>query len=191
MPSAKIFDASSYILIGGLSRRFGSPKWKANVNNVRIIDHLWDVCKDFQSCHIIGKTKPEGVTYPFLQDQLDVQSPIIGLLTALNHSDKDWIFLISCDLPLMTSETIQSIRTLGDQSADAIVPLVNDFKQPICAFYHKRILENVQSMVSKNELRLKNILDEIQSDYVVMDAFEKEFTNMNTVEDLERILEIL
>ena len=191
MPSAKIFDASAYILIGGLSSRFGSPKWKANVNNFQIIDHLWDICKDFQSCHIIGKTKPEGVTYPFLQDQLDVQSPIIGLLTALNHSDKDWIFLISCDLPLMTSETIQSIRTLGNQSADAIVPLVNDFKQPICAFYNKRILKNVRSMVSNNELRLHNILDEIQSDYVVMDTFEKEFTNMNTVKDLEKILEIL
>jgi len=184
-------DAHAFILIGGISRRFGSPKWKAKVNNVQIIDHLWDICKDFQSCHIIGKTKPEGVTYPFLQDQLDVQSPIIGLLTALNHSDKDWNFLISCDLPLMTSETIQSIRTFGDQSADAIVPLVNDFKQPICAFYNKRILENVRSMVSKNELRLHNILDEIQSDYVVMDTFEKEFTNMNTVKDLEKILEIL
>ncbi len=183
-----MINASAFILIGGMSRRFGSPKWKTKVNNVRMIDHLWGCCQDFNSRQIIGKNQPEGVSYPFLQDEIDLQSPVIGLLTALNHTKTDWNFIISCDLPLMTSETIQHIWAYGDRDADTIVPLVGDHMQPTCAFYHKRNINQVRSMVNKDELRVQNILEKLQTSYVVMDKFEKEFTNMNKPKDLKDII---
>ena len=39
MQSSTKINANAYVLIGGSSKRFGSPKWAAKLNGVRLIDH--------------------------------------------------------------------------------------------------------------------------------------------------------
>ena len=52
MQSSTKINANAYVLIGGSSKRFGSPKWEAKLNGVRLIDHTWEICKIFESCTI-------------------------------------------------------------------------------------------------------------------------------------------
>ncbi len=187
MPDNKIINASSFILIGGFSRRFGSPKWKAELNNIRLIDHMWNMCLDFENRYVIGKEEPEEVSYPFISDALDIQTPLNGIYTALLNSKQEWNFIISCDLPLMNSHVIQLIWEMGDQTADAIIPRVKNYIQSTCAFYHKRALAKIQSIVNQNEFRVNDILDKLNTSYILMDDCEEEFTNMNMVEDYIKI----
>ncbi|MEO2186651.1 MAG: NTP transferase domain-containing protein, partial [bacterium] len=100
--------ARAFILIGGQSKRVGSPKWEATINGRSILDRIWGACNGFENRYVIGKEKPDSISYPFIKDELDIQAPINGLYTALNYSNSDWNFIISCDLPLMTTEIIQS-----------------------------------------------------------------------------------
>ena len=81
-----MIKASAFILIGGESKRFGSPKWQATINGRSILDRIWGVCNGFENRYVIGKEKPDSISYPFIKDELDIQAPINGLYTAFNNA---------------------------------------------------------------------------------------------------------
>ena len=180
--------ATATILIGGESKRFGSPKWQAIIDGIKLIDRTWDLCEIFENRFVVGKEKPDSISYPFIKDELDLKAPINGIYTALKYSKTDWVFLLSCDLPLMTNEIIQSIWTAGNHDADALVPMVNEYFQPTCAFYHKRTLNQIPRRIEDGNLSLHGLSNSINTETVIMDEIEKEFTNMNTRGDYEKIL---
>ena len=188
MQSSTKINANAYILIGGSSKRFGSPKWEAKLNGVRLIDHTWEICKIFESCTIVGKSKNNEIKYPFLKDKIDnVQSPINGIYTALSHSNNEWNFIISCDLPLMTSNSINKIWDSGNIESDAIVPMIKKQKHPLCAFYNRRINKIIKSQMDKGDLKVIQALELFNTSYLPIKSDDKNFFNMNTIKDLNEI----
>ena len=188
MQSSTKINANAYILIGGSSKRFGSPKWEAKLNGVRLIDHTWEICKIFESCTIVGKSKNNEIKYPFLEDKVDnVQSPINGIYTALSHSNNEWNFIISCDLPLMTSNSINKIWDNGNIESDAIVPIIKKQKHPLCAFYNRRINKIIKSQMDKGDLKVIQALELFNTSYLPIKSDDKNFFNMNTIKDLNEI----
>ena len=188
MQSSTKINANAYVLIGGSSKRFGSPKWEAKLNGVRLIDHTWEICKIFESCTIVGKSKNNEIKYPFLKDKIDnVQSPINGIFTALSHSNNEWNFIISCDLPLMTSNSINKIWDNGNIESDAIVPMIKKQKHPLCAFYNRRINKIIKSQMDKGDLKVIQALELFNTSYLPIKSDDKNFFNMNTIKDLNEI----
>ncbi len=59
-----LIPAMAGILIGGESRRFGSPKWKAEIDSVPVLERLWKTCDGFESRIVIGKNKPRTQLEP-------------------------------------------------------------------------------------------------------------------------------
>ena len=43
------FPASAFILMGGNSKRFGSPKWRATINGEFVLERIWKSCKNFEN----------------------------------------------------------------------------------------------------------------------------------------------
>ena len=188
MQSSTKINANAYVLIGGSSKRFGSPKWEAKLNGVRLIDHTWEICKIFESCTIVGKSKNNEIKYPFLEDKVDnVQSPINGIYTALSHSNNEWNFIISCDLPLMNSNSINKIWDNGNIESDAIVPMIKKQKHPLCAFYNRRINKIIKSQMDKGDLKVIQALELFNTSYLPIKSDDKNFFNMNTIKDLNEI----
>ncbi|MFQ6677128.1 MAG: molybdenum cofactor guanylyltransferase [Fidelibacterota bacterium] len=186
-----MIPVSAFILIGGNSKRFGSPKWQAKIKDISVLDIIWKTCEIFQSRYIIGKESPDECQKPFLEDLLEIQAPINGLYTALSHSKTDWIFLISCDLPLTNQTILQELHDKNNHHADVIIPLINKRAQVTCAFYHKRILSFVTHRISQKKYSLTDLVESINTQWINMDHYEIEFTNMNTRKDYETIREIL
>ena len=105
----KTIPATVFILIGGKSERFGFPKWKAKINNQTVLDKIWNACDIFENRVIVGKAKPHSISYPFMQDELNINAPINGLYTSLKISKTDWVFLLSCDLPLIAKSVFETL----------------------------------------------------------------------------------
>jgi molybdopterin-guanine dinucleotide biosynthesis protein A len=179
--------ATAYILIGGESKRFGSLKWQTTINGQTILDRIWDACDGIGNRYVIGKKKPDSISYPFIKDELEINAPINGLYTALKNAKTDWILLLSCDLPLIDSNTILELWNVNKTELDAIVPMTGDQAHPLCAFYHTRFFMALESRVEKGEFSLKGFLDSILTKYVEMDDPEKSLFNMNTMEDFNEI----
>ena len=184
--STKI-STSAFILIGGQSKRFGYPKWKSKIGEKTLLDHIYNMCSLFDDTFIIGKKKPTGFNKPFIKDKFNFQAPINGIFSALSKTHSDWNFVISIDLPLMTPKLIKKIWQSGNKSKNAIVPKIGDYLQPVCAFYHRKVLPEISNQIEKNELSLHALIDCIKTDYVKMDNYSKQFSNMNTQDDYSQI----
>ena len=186
--STKI-STSAFILIGGQSKRFGYPKWKSKVGEITLLNHIYNMCSLFDNIFIVGKEKPEGFNKPFIKDEFDFQAPINGIFTALKITNSDWNFVISIDLPLMKSSIIKEIWELGNKSKNAIIPRVDGYLQPICSFYHKRILSQILNQIVSNELSLNGLISSVETNYIDMDNYKKEFLNMNSQKEYNKIID--
>ena len=90
---------------------------------------------------------------------------------------------------LLIKKVINKIWTFEKHSADSIVPMVHKQPQPISAFYNKEIKSKITHQIKSGELSMQSMLRSINTNYVNMDEYEKEFTNMNTKEDYTRIFQ--
>ncbi|MEE2876316.1 MAG: molybdenum cofactor guanylyltransferase [Candidatus Neomarinimicrobiota bacterium] len=180
-------SATAGILIGGRSRRFGSPKWRAEIGGVTILDQLWEKCGDFEEKVVIGKEKPADLDKPFLIDESDIQAPIIGLHTLLKNSVHDWNLLLSCDLPLLTKEVLRKLWKERDENADIIVPEANGRPQVTCALYHRRLDKIVSDSIDRGSFSLTDLADSRNFLMLEMNEVKEVFLNMNTQADWEKI----
>ena len=189
MKLATKIQANAYILIGGKSERFGSPKWAATIIGQSVLDQIWNSCDSFEKRYVIGKEKPASISYPFIKDELDIQAPINGLYTAFNNAKTDWILLLSCDLPLIDSKVFKKLWELRNENCDAAIPIANDKMQVTCGFYHKRILPTLDSEIQRENFSLFKLLEKLNTAYVKFGEDDR-FLNMNTPEDHEAISDL-
>jgi len=186
MNHSRKIPISAFILIGGKSERFGSEKWRANINGKSVLDRIWDACMHFEERVVIGKEKPKNFKKPFICDQLEIQAPINGLYTAIQNSGHDWIQLVSCDLPLIEANVFQMLWNSNTQESDTVIPFSNNRYQVTCALYHKRILNYLESAINENDLSLLSLIKNLIRTKVNFNS-DKRFWNMNTKKNLGEI----
>ena len=186
MNHSRKIPISTFILIGGKSERFGSEKWRANINGKSVLDRIWDACMHFEERVVIGKEKPKNFKKPFICDQLEIQAPINGLYTAIQNSGHDWIQLVSCDLPLIEANVFQMLWNSNTQESDTVIPFSNNRYQVTCALYHKRILNYLESAINENDLSLLSLIKNLIRTKVNFNS-DKRFWNMNTKKNLGEI----
>ena len=181
--------ATATILIGGESKRFGSPKWQATINGRSILDRIWGVCNGFENRYVIGKEKPDSISYPFIKDELDIQAPINGLYTAFNNAKTDWILLLSCDLPLIAKSVFETLWEAKTENISAIIPKTNGITQVTCGFYHKRMVPILENEIQNGNYSLIKLLEKINSTFIDF-GDDQRLINMNTKKDM-RAAEII
>ncbi len=183
-------SASAFILIGGKSNRFGSPKWKVMVGTRSVLDRIWDACNAFENRVVVGKNFSSENSYPFIKDILKIEAPVNGLYTALESTETDWNLLLSCDLPLIDSFIFHSLRTHITEQTDAVLPIANGITQVTCGLYRKRILPVIENEIQKNHYSLFHLTNLINSKTIDF-GDDPRFWNMNTEKDFNEILKYL
>ena len=186
MNHSRKIPISAFILIGGKSERFGSEKWRAIINGKSVLDRIWDACMHFEERVVIGKEKPKNFKKPFICDQLEIQAPINGLYTAIQHTEHDWIQLVSCDLPLIEADVFQMLWNSNAQESDIVIPFSNNRYQVTCALYHKRTLNYLESAINENDFSLLSLIKNLKITKVNFNS-DKRFWNMNTKKNLGEI----
>ena len=174
MNHSRKIPISAFILIGGKSERFGSEKWRANINGKSVLDRIWDACMHFEERVVIGKEKPKNFKKPFICDQLEIQAPINGLYTAIQHSEHDWIQLVSCDIPLIEADVFQMLWNSNAQESDIVIPFSNNRYQVTCALYHKRTLNYLESAINKNNFSLLSLIKNLKITKEIKPEIKKE-----------------
>ena len=182
--------ATAYILIGGESKRFGSLKWQSTINGQTILDRTWDACDGIGNRYVIGKKKPDSISYPFIKDELEINAPINGLYTALKYSKTDWILLLSCDLPLIDSRVFNMLWDSKSENCDIVIPVSNDKIQVTCGFYQKRIFTKLESEIQNGNYSLFKLVEKLNPYYINF-GNNQSFLNMNTKKDMRTVEKIL
>ena len=176
----KLHHINVYILTGGFSRRFGSDKALAPIYNHTFTEELYDKFSAVSNnVSIVGKKK-YFEALPFIYDALDLQCPLVGLYTALAHTDTRWNFIVSVDMPLIDTQIAQLFLLKTRGKARIILPRVKGKLYPLSALYHSSLKENIYKTILQKSFKLMDFIKDNPHEIVdVLDA-SNQFININT-----------
>ena len=172
-------EVTGVLLVGGASRRFGSPKALARFQGELLGERAHRLLAEaFDRVLAVGKTR-DGLALPFevVDDGSDVRAPIVGLVAALRHADTDVCVVLPTDMPLVSAELLRRLAA-EVEGHDAAVPPTG----PLPGAYRKSALPVLERRLAAGELALYRALEEL--DMCVVQTDEDELMNVNTPADL-------
>ena len=165
------------LLVGGASRRFGSPKALARWGGETLAERAWRVLGEACEQRLAVGKVADGLPLPFplVDDGSEVRAPLAGLVAGLRAATNDVCVVLPVDCPLVTPELLLQ---LADACADAAVPQTG----PLPGAYRKTALPALERRLADGELALYGALAEL--DTRVVDADPALLVNVNTPADL-------
>ncbi|QYO65872.1 molybdenum cofactor guanylyltransferase [Leptolyngbya sp. 7M] len=190
-----------FILIGGRSTRFGSPKadvvFEGRSFAVRAAETTEQALLPAKAIFVTRTTdtRTEIAGRQVIADLVPGRGPIGAIYTALRFANVEWIFVLACDLPFVSPDLIWLLKERIRKDSDVIVPLQSDgWNQPLCAFYQVRTcLPVFGKIVTADDIvpSLHSILGMLNTDRVPETAFShlgiggRLLRNINTPRDLD------
>lgn len=185
---------ATIILAGGLSIRMGRDKSSLSFGDSNIIDILVSrfhkigpvivVCRQEQNLEIEHAIIANDLFYG--------KGPLGGLHAGLLASPDERNFVIACDMPFADPTIAQYLMDRLDEH-DAVVPMVNQRPEPLHAMYRRSCLKQIQTNLNANALRIRELLEHIDTLYINEDDLRSidtnlnSFTNINTPEEYAEI----
>jgi molybdopterin-guanine dinucleotide biosynthesis protein A len=165
------------LLVGGASRRFGTPKALALLDGETLTDRgrrvLADVCDEVL---IVGKAGE--LPFDVLDDSAGVRAPIAGVVAGLRAARHDVAVFLPVDCPSVTAGLL---RELGDACADAAVPQTG----PLPGAWAKSALPLLERRLAEGPLALYRTYDELEVAEVRVDpALVADVDTQADLEDL-------
>jgi len=173
-------DATGVLLLGGLSRHFGSVKALAPLGPETLAERAWRTLGEaFPDRIAVGKDADQlGLPFELLDDGIGVRAPIAGVVAGLRASATEVAVFLPVDCPLVTPE---ALRALAEACADAAVPESG----PLPGAYAQTALPVLEARLEAGELSLRDALTELDVRTVELDSAL--LTSVNTERDLDRL----
>jgi molybdopterin-guanine dinucleotide biosynthesis protein A len=164
---------SGVLLVGGGSRRFGSPKALASFRGETLAARAWRVLDE--ACDevlAVGKAADElALPFPVLDDGAATRAPVFGVLAGLRAARHDVCVVLPVDCPLVTPAVL---RALG---AAVAVPQTG----PLPGAYAKSMLPALQARLARGELSLRGL------NPAAIEIDEQLLADVDTPSDLNRL----
>jgi molybdenum cofactor guanylyltransferase len=199
----------AYILVGGRSSRLGRDKALERIGGMTLAERALEAVRNSRVASKITFVTGNNLEFtieaarldaPFVFDLTEGRGPLGGLHAALANTEADWIFLLACDLPMVTAEVIAALRGCvrkEEHEFGAVVPEQPDRRlQPLCAFYsvsaarpiveeilgRPRVAPPMHEVVSLLKPRIVK-----PDEYLPAERRDLLFTNVNTQADLNKV----
>jgi molybdopterin-guanine dinucleotide biosynthesis protein A len=168
------------LLVGGASRRFGSPKALARVGDRTLAARAWEVLDEVCDERIAVGKAADGLELPFpvVDDGFPVRAPLAGVVAGLRAAAHDLCVVVPVDAPRLTPA---ALRALADACLDAAVPQTG----PLPAALRRGALPVLERRLAAGELALRDALAELRTRVVHVDP--DVLVNVNTAADLARL----
>jgi molybdenum cofactor guanylyltransferase len=190
---------SAVVLVGGEARRAnGQEKYFFMYQGRTFIEHLVDSLEEVVDEIILVAKNPEQCRrfhrIRGIQCITDIRGgigPIGGLHAGSLAARGEFIFVSACDMPCINPAVIAHLFDCID-NYDAVIPTWNpDMLEPLHAVYRRTAL--ITYLENHDSLSLREMVRSLSARYIpveslkVIDPTLKTFTNINKMEDLERI----
>ncbi|PLT28820.1 molybdenum cofactor guanylyltransferase [Peribacillus deserti] len=182
------------VLAGGQSSRFGKPKMFETYKEKCFYEYSVEAFKANSLSPIIIATnqgllphfkRDDEVEFIIEQKSESHQGPLFAMHHAMTKVDAEWYFILSCDIPFVTSEFVKKMISLAQGSSyDAIVPIQSDKVHPLLALYHQRSLPKMKKLLDQDIRKIRVFLNEINVLQVSFSADAEVFVNINRQEDM-------
>jgi molybdopterin-guanine dinucleotide biosynthesis protein A len=167
------------LLVGGASRRFGSPKALARVDGETLADRgrrvLEAVCDEVL---VVGKRGE--LPFDVIDDASTVRAPIAGVVAGLRAAAHDVAVFVPVDCPRVTPELVSTLAA-ACANADAAVPQTG----PLPGAWSKRALPVLEHRLAAGPYALYRAYEEL--DVVVLQLDPALLADVDTPEELNAL----
>jgi molybdopterin-guanine dinucleotide biosynthesis protein A len=175
----------------------GEDKAFLEVAGQRIIDRTVTLFQEIFSHVMVVTNTPAHYTYlgvRMVTDLLPGRGALGGLFTALFFAPTDHIFIVACDMPMLSAEVIKNLTERGSRW-DVIVPVIRGYLEPLHAVYSRRCLRQVEELLRRGERKVVDFYPRVrvlrvpEGEIHALDPDFLSFRNVNTPEDLAAVQE--
>jgi molybdopterin-guanine dinucleotide biosynthesis protein A len=165
------------LLVGGASRRFGSPKALALIDGTTLAERAWRTLGEACAERLALGKVADGLQLPFpvRDDGIEVRAPLAGIVAGLRAAGNRVCVFLPVDLPFATAE---AVRALGEACREAAVPQTG----PLPGAYSREALGVLERRLANGELRLSDAVAEL--DAVTIELDPTVLVNVNVPEEL-------
>jgi molybdopterin-guanine dinucleotide biosynthesis protein A len=155
------------LLVGGASRRFGSPKALARVDGETLAERAWRTLGEACDERIaVGKAADAlPLPFPVVDDGAELRAAIVGVAAGLRLAPTDLCLIVPVDLPDLTSAALEELAAAADD-ADAAVPQTG----PLPGAYRRSVLQVLERRIERGELTLRDAVAELDARTVEVDT---------------------
>ena len=162
MPRRKL---TGVLLVGGESRRFGSPKPHALFRGETLADRAWRVLDEACDQRLaVGKRGELELPFELVDDGTELRAPLAGVVAGLRAAVNEVCVFLPVDAPLVTPSIL---RALGEACRDGARPA----STPAPCAFARRALPQLEARLRGNDLSLTGALRAV--DTALVDGLEE------------------
>lgn len=191
---------SGLVLAGGEGRRMaGRDKGLMSLANKPLVEYAIECLQPLVDDLTISCNRNQEMYqhYQFeciSDDHSDsgLQGPMAGLAAGLKHAKHEWLLVMPCDTPLMTTDVMsQLVRCLNDDGITEEVAAIifsHQGLQPLHGLYHRSILPIFEQCLAENKNALQRLLRSMENVNIHQAKNgDVSFNNANDPEELATI----
>ena len=182
------------VLAGGEGRRFGGQKGDALVGGVTMVGRAAAALRDWVEDVVVVSSRPlAAAPARVIPDRVSGAGPLGGLDAALVEAEAmglDGVFLLACDLPLVSPAVVGKVVSSLGAAAAAAPAREPSGVEPLCAVYAMRVRASVEARLEGPDRSLHALFREVGGRVVpaeyLGDGAQATFLNVNTPSDRDR-----
>ena len=186
------------ILAGGKSSRMGEDKALLTYEGKIFVEKIAEELNFFEEKMIARGNNPvpgdfvKKDSWEVVPDEYENHGPLGGLHAALKKCRSDAMFVVTCDIPLISKRLVKKICDIFEQEDknDAIVVITGDGKiHPLCGIYRKELHTCMEKSLLQNNNRMMSILEQIKVKYIELDDLDSIYlNNINTRVEYQNLI---
>lgn len=173
-------------MAGGKSSRMGNDKGLLDFEGKPMVNYAIDLLTNYFKVLIVSSNNSDYKMFnlPVVADFHKNCGPICGLHAVLNHVETPHVFILSCDMPLMSGAVIENILRNFNED-EIVVPRLSDGKtEPLCAIYSLNLLPKIEKQMLKGCYKMTELIKSSATKYVDFNDAAP-FYNINYPNDLK------
>lgn len=178
---------SVFILCGGKSSRMQSEKGLVLFQDKPFIEHIIQAILPItDQIKLITATKEyDYLPYQKIPDIILDKGPLGGIYTALTNSETEFNLILSCDIPLISTELLSELISKHNNEAEITVFASESRLHPLIGIYSKKVLPVIKSAIDNDQLKMMDLIAAIPHQILNIDESENfHLTNINSVDEL-------
>jgi molybdenum cofactor guanylyltransferase len=178
------------ILAGGKSSRMGSDKGFVMYKNKAFIQHIIEAIQPLVNEIIIVSNDPDYDIFKLkrVSDLIEDAGPLAGVYSGLHHTTTENNLVVSCDVPLINTETLKKLTEQINDENDVIQLESMGKTMPLIAMYKKRSKDICSILLQGGERKLRNALKRMSVKTITLNKEHEIYTkNINTPGNLKEI----
>lgn len=191
-------QTTGILLAGGQSRRYGTPKAFAKIDNTFFYEYVYRLLH--QSCDEVVVVTREEFAHCFKPSErviVDVEEyrgcgPLAGIYSAMRASLAEQYVVLPCDMPLLEQTAIDIL--LKKHSQEISVVQVENRLQPLVSVWERTMLPFIEQALKEKSFSLKPLFEKHKVTYIPSSTLTDNpatFLNVNTIEEDKEMREWL